>query len=147
MDLNSMPKTNCTPQEFYFNLKSMIPAKGHKKIAHATQLATFSDDEGNECVGIQYHRTVIFSIWSDGSYQFNTGGWKTATTKARMNKIARLFNCGLDHVYQNNHEWFIVLKDGTMRFESDELAFSSTGVLQDLSHPTRFVFARPPRAA
>jgi hypothetical protein len=36
----------------------------------------------------------------------NTGGWKTATTKKRMNQASAEFDLGY-HVYQADQEWFV----------------------------------------
>src|SRR6478735_716932 len=41
----------------------------------------------------------------------NTGGWKTNTTKTRMNQFAAQF-CHYQYgVYQKKGEWFVAIKD------------------------------------
>lgn len=130
-----------SPQYFYTRLESKIPPKGYRNIGHATYLSYFQDDEDERVIGIQYHRTVIFAIWPDGSFQFDTGGWKTATTKARINEIAGLFDSHIQHVYQKNHQWYIVLTGGpTISFDADSVALNSEG---EMSFKSRFVFSRP----
>lgn len=47
----------------------------------------------------------------------DSGGWKTVTTKRKMNQAARQF--GLQYsVYQKDFDWFVVKPDGeTIPFE------------------------------
>ncbi len=42
--------------------------------------------EGVPCFHVQYHETVILRVYAD-RLVFNTGGWKTPTTRDRMNKF------------------------------------------------------------
>ncbi len=36
---------------------------------------------------VRYHKTDVVMIRPDGTYRINSGGWRTPTTKARMNKV------------------------------------------------------------
>jgi len=45
----------------------------------------------------------------------HTGGWKSVTTKDRMNKFSP-FN-----VYQRNHKWFVITKHGDIPFTEDSI--------------------------
>lgn len=67
------------------------------------------DPEG--VLRVQYHQTCVVAVYPDGSIELDTGGWKTATTKARMNQAAHQFNLGF-RVYQHKHEWFVGWWDG-----------------------------------
>lgn len=52
---------------------------------------------------VNYRGTDVVTYNADGSITLRTGGWKTATTKHRMNQYGR----GV-HVYQQKGGWFVV---------------------------------------
>ena len=54
----------------------------------------------------------------------DSGGWRTPTTKLRMNQASRQFGLGF-HVYQKNFDWFVDLprQNRTLPFE-DGMVFS-----------------------
>jgi hypothetical protein len=57
---------------------------------------------------IRLHDTNVVSV-KNGVYTLNTGGWKTPTTKDRINNHAPVY------IYQKNHVWYIgnvVFTDG-----------------------------------
>lgn len=69
---------------------------------------------------IRFHSTDILSE-KDGVVTLNSGGWKTATTKDRINSFLRHFDVPF-YIQQRNHQWFIaqgVFYDG-MQFRNDE---------------------------
>jgi len=43
------------------------------------------------------------------------GGWKTNTTKSRLNAILSAHGSG-EYVYQKNFNWFVSTKDGEVDF-------------------------------
>ena len=56
-----------------------------------------------------YHNTAVVrfdatKIW------LNSGGWRTPTTKLRMNQAASQFNLGY-RVYQHDFAWYVKLSD------------------------------------
>lgn len=54
-----------------------------------------------------YHSTDVIA-WDGKTLILDTGGWKTATTKRRMNDRMKEWGiCG--HVYQKDHEWYAYL--------------------------------------
>lgn len=59
----------------------------------------------------------------------NTGGWKSATTKSRMNQTASQYDLGF-HVYQEKGEWNVTIRDTgqTLPFYRDELIFKTSRV-------------------
>lgn len=63
-----------------------------------------------------YHSTEVVKF-SDEKIILNTGGWKTATTKARMNAMAHAFDLGFS-VFQKDWNWFIKFKGKTIPFAS-----------------------------
>jgi hypothetical protein len=46
--------------------------------------SVFTDTDGALCV--KYHHTIVWKLHSDGMIELNTGGWRTVTTKVRMNQ-------------------------------------------------------------
>lgn len=69
---------------------------------------------------VRYHTTDIVTEMND-VITLNSGGWKTNTTKDRINQFLRHFDVPF-YIQQKNHQWFIaegVFYDG-MQFRNDE---------------------------
>lgn len=66
-----------------------------KVIGNNTRLIRHSD-----YIGVQLHDTEVVKIYPE-HYILNTGGWKTVTTKARINQYSPA------RVYQRNHIWYV----------------------------------------
>lgn len=75
---------------------------------HATTVQHF----GTGWVDVKYHGTVVVHMNPQTrQVKLNSGGWRTATTKIRMNQAATQY--GLNFmVYQQNFEWFLQLGTG-----------------------------------
>lgn len=84
---------------------------------HATTIKT----EGN-LTSIKYHQTKVVEF-SDSWILLNNGGYKTQTTKTRMNQASNQFNLGY-RVYQKNYIWYVDYKNKTFQFEGDEMSLS-----------------------
>ena len=71
---------------------------------------------------VRYHNTDVVQF--DSLYiTLNTGGWKTATTKLRMNQASNQFNLGFS-VYQKDFQWFVVIPQGeTVEFTGQRMTF------------------------
>ena len=71
---------------------------------------------------VRYHNTDVVQF--DSLYiTLNTGGWKTATTKLRMNQASNQFNLGFS-VYQKDFQWFVVIPQGeTLEFTGQRITF------------------------
>jgi hypothetical protein len=53
----------------------------------------------------------------------NTDGWKTPTTKTRMNQASAQYGLGY-HVYQKAGQWYIQLDNGTvLDFFDNQISF------------------------
>lgn len=65
---------------------------------------TYAYIEYDGSVSIALHGTVVVRLFENGLVQLNSGGWRTSTTKDRINKYSPV------GVYQKNYEWF--LSDG-----------------------------------
>jgi hypothetical protein len=50
---------------------------------------------------IVLHNTAVVIIFPSGKYQLNSGGWKTPTTKDRINMYSPV------KVYQKKHIWYV----------------------------------------
>ena len=69
----------------------------------------YVDSEGNTCV--KYHSTDVAKRDKHGKITLNSGGWRTATTKARMNQALRQWGTPF-YVYQVKGEWLVGCDDG-----------------------------------
>lgn len=54
---------------------------------------------------VWYHQTAVV-IFNAETIRLDSGGWRTATTKSRMNQAANQFGLGYS-VYQKAYEWFV----------------------------------------
>jgi hypothetical protein len=52
-----------------------------------------------------------------------TGGWKSNTTKTRMNQFSNNFVNGSFGVYQKNYQWFVSVNGQTIPFDGDSISF------------------------
>ena len=61
---------------------------------------------------IKYHKTDVVTIYHehDDKTKLQSGGYRTATTKRRMNEVSREYNLGF-HVFQKKGKWFVKLFD------------------------------------
>ena len=55
---------------------------------------------------VKYHNTEIFKQ-KENQIILNSDGWKTKTTKQRINEAFNFFNIPLA-LYQNKNEWYIL---------------------------------------
>ena len=80
---------------------------------------------------VRYHATEVVRVDPSGVVHLNTGGWKTSTTKTRMNQAANQYGLGF-YVYQRDYNWFVTISRGdggvtpasTVPFDHDYLAFN-----------------------
>ena len=76
----------------------------------------------NDGVGsVIYEETAIVS-WMNNKITLRSGGWKTATTKKKMNQASHQFNLGY-RVYQVARNWFVDLPDGDTVWFTDGMTF------------------------
>jgi len=61
-----------------------------------------------------YHNTKVIS-WTDKQITLNSGGYRTFTTKLRMNQASNQFGLGIQ-VYQKSHEWYVSTPSGDVAF-------------------------------
>jgi hypothetical protein len=72
----------------------------------------------------QYHNTSVAEVLGS-NVRLNTGGYRTNTTKVRMNQFANQFCNGAFSVYQKDFEWYAVVKttNKTYKFDGNTLEF------------------------
>ncbi|KKL46278.1 hypothetical protein LCGC14_2347120, partial [marine sediment metagenome] len=61
-------------------------------------------DEFPDEIAIRLHNTDVLTFYADGRVRYDSGGWKTVTTKDRMNTY------GLWPVYPERGRWYIRVK-------------------------------------
>ncbi len=70
---------------------------------------------------VRFHNTDVVKF-TPKTITLNTGGWKTATTKTRMNQASSQFGLGYS-VTQKDFSWFVIYKGKTMKFKGNTLTF------------------------
>ena len=76
-------------------------------------VATKVKKEGG-VTGIKYHATNVVEF-TGTMIVLDSGGWRSATTKTRMNQASNQFNLGYS-VWQKSREWFVTFKGVTCEF-------------------------------
>lgn len=71
-------------------------------------VATTIYTENGETV-VRYHQTAVVRFSKD-SITLNSGGWRTNTTKTRMNQAANQFGLGYQ-VVQDRGNWYVCMDD------------------------------------
>ena len=75
---------------------------------------------------VTYHNTDVVKIHNDcGQIVLDSGGWRTQTTKTRMNQVASEFNLEF-HVHQQDWTWYVTTPMGTTEF-IDGVTFMNDG--------------------
>jgi len=80
---------------------------------------------------VRYHQTDVVRFREGGPIILNTGGYRTVTTKLRMNQASSQFGLGY-RVSQNNFTWYVDFEDKCHVFAEDTL------VLGEEKMPTQF---------
>lgn len=67
------------------------------------------------CEGVlTYHSTKV-AIFKDGKLTLNSGGYRTVTTKRRINQAFKMF--GIDaYLYQKGNVWYVDKDGKTLEF-------------------------------
>lgn len=66
----------------YLEAKEILGNRDHKKVANNTYLVR----RGPDTIGLRLHNTDVLTF-TPTSVTYNTGGWRTVTTKARFNRF------------------------------------------------------------
>lgn len=81
--------------------------RDRKKLENNTYLVRVDD----KTFGVKLHNTIVVYIHQNGRFTLDTGGWRTNTTKDRINRY------GPASVHQNNNIWYIgqgIFEDGVI---------------------------------
>jgi hypothetical protein len=62
--------------------------------------------------------------WATGIITLDTGGWRTPTTKLRMNQAARAWGLGY-HVYQADGAWYVDIDGVTYNYADEVFRFTT----------------------
>ena len=68
----------------------------------------------NGMTNVVYHKTAVVKF-NHSKIVLNSGGWRTVTTKTRMNQTSNQFNLGYQ-VFQKDFEWYVDFKGQTLEF-------------------------------
>jgi hypothetical protein len=74
------------------------------QLSKVGKVATCIHKDGATTV-VHYHGTPVVQ-WDEDHVWLDTGGWKTVTTKTRMNQVANEFGLGFS-VYQSKGLWYV----------------------------------------
>ena len=72
---------------------------------------------------VQYHDTdVVWYSKVEDKIVLDSGGWKTSTTKLRMNQASNQFDLGY-HVFQDKGIWYVEFRNKTFDRYYDNMTF------------------------
>jgi hypothetical protein len=69
----------------YATAVRLLEGRDSKKVANNTYL-----ERGVSSIGLRLHQTTILRYCEDGSVEYDSGGWRTMTTRERMDRFGPL---------------------------------------------------------
>lgn len=89
----------------YYSALNFLNGKDDRKLAHNTGvfLGHPSGGERGDFIGVYLHSTTIVEYWPDSRIKLYTNGYRTVTTKSRINQ---LLPPGW-RVIQQDWEWYL----------------------------------------
>ena len=106
-----MTKTNTTRAPGTLTPEDLARYVG-RKLAHNTYVEQDSDGS----IGVRFHTTRILTFHPEGSFTVNTGGYRSVTTKQRLNA---LLPSGY-RIFSEQYAWKISTPEGTFDFEDGD---------------------------
>jgi hypothetical protein len=97
-----MAKLKNTPRN-YVEAAQYLAGRDSVKLGNNTWLESFSDG-----IAVRLHATRIVLFHEDGRVTLHSGGYRTVTTKDRVNQFIK------GRVYQKNHVWYYVPSRGEL---------------------------------
>ena len=82
---------------------------------HRTTCNTLIDNDSNRVLMVTYHSTPVVKVINDRYVVLNSGGFRTNTTKRRMNQASLQYSLGFQ-VYQVNFEWYVSIGEEVSPF-------------------------------
>jgi hypothetical protein len=95
----------------YEEADDILKSRGIKKIGNNTWLVRCGDSIYSP-IAIRLHATDVVVLHRSGNVGLDSGGYRTVTTRARMNQYAP----GI-RVVQRAFKWFVITEQGTREFE------------------------------
>lgn len=80
--------------------------------SHKTNIYTEAD-----MIHIRYHDTVVVQFNMNHIF-LDSGGWKTTTTKTRMNQTSNQYNLGFT-VFQKDFSWYVSFNGKTLDYQDN----------------------------
>lgn len=105
----------------FSHLVSILGSRDAKKIGNNT----YAERRG-ECIAIRLHATDVLTYSLDGSCRFDSGGYQTATTKARLNEHGPS-GCT---VYADRGIWYVTVGGKTYAY-ADGLIVRPNGTVEN----------------
>ena len=93
---------------------------GQQSKVGRTATRIFTDDAGALCC--VYHNTCVAKRMANGTIKLNSGGWRTVTTKLRMNQFARQYGMGYA-IAQKDFSWSVYANGRVIPF-ADNMEFT-----------------------
>jgi hypothetical protein len=91
----------------YQNGVEMLARRHNRKLGNNTYLSRLDD----ATLAVRLHATDVVLIHADGTYTLNSGGWRTVTTKERLN------NYSPARVSQKKNVWYVHHSTGTVAYQ------------------------------
>ena len=82
------------------NIEGKVAFSGSRTLSKRDHVAI-----GSRGINVYLWRTCIAEV-TDDKILLNTGGWRSVTTKSRLNALLRLANANL-RIYQKDFTWYV----------------------------------------
>jgi hypothetical protein len=92
-------KLKATPKN-YAEAVAVLKGKIRTRLGNNTYLELSDSDPVHGFIGVRLHDTYVVRFWADGQVTLHTGGYRTVTTKERINQFIN------GRVYAKNYQWF-----------------------------------------
>jgi hypothetical protein len=92
-------------------LKTHLGSRSSRLLGRNTWVE--AEDASAGVIGIRFHATRILTFYPNGSFKVSSGGWRTSTTKQRINAFLppRFL------VFAKKGEWYIDTPSGIFPFQ------------------------------
>lgn len=97
-----------------------------KPIANNTRIVRIDNGDEKPTLAIRLHQTNVVIYYPDGRIEFNSGGWRTATTKDRINNYSPI------NIWQKDRIWYVTPPGGSATFGfKDGMWLDKMGYMHD----------------
>lgn len=111
----------------YQQAKDYLGNKKERPYAHNTRIEIDSLDLGHDVITVKYHGNPVVNLFPDGTITYNSCGWKTLTTKERIN----WFLPDGFTLYQEKSVWYISRHNHGVFVFTDGIAIRNGEVYND----------------